>query len=234
MIREIVLDTETTGRIEPDRPPDRRAGLPGTAQPHLRRPGFIARHFYLIPNGRWTRTRALRHRRRDACPANRSSPTSPQFLDFIADAPLVIHSAAFDVGFPQRRDWRGRGLERAAGTGDPDTTDGAAANSPARPPHRCALQTFRHRSVGTRTKHGAASMPGCWAGLSGTLRRPPAGSRALAVETKAVRDLGARPAERRARPAPLCRRRLTGAEAKPHAAFVAALKAKRSWKRYLD
>ena len=97
-MREIVLDTETTG-LDPLRG-DRLVEI-GCVEILNRMPTGQTFHRHINPE----RTCRRKPSRCTGCRLS-SSPTKPlfhevvdEFLEFIGDAPLVIHNASFDIGF---------------------------------------------------------------------------------------------------------------------------------------
>ena len=127
-MREIVLDTETTGLDPVPGPSAGRDRLHRAAQPHSdrRRPSTAISTPSAMCRRRLSRSMAC--------------PTIPQgqaafaeiaddFLAFIGDAPLVIHNAGFDHGFlnaelerAERRADRARAAGRHAAAGAPQAS----------------------------------------------------------------------------------------------------------------
>ncbi len=232
MIREIVLDTETTGLKPED---GHRIVELGCLELLNHMPTGRTLHFYFDPERPMdpdaTRVSGITDEMLRGKPF--FADLAPQFLDFIADAPLVIHNAAFDMGFLNAELARA-GLEALLPERAIDTLLMARRKFPGAPASLDALCKRFGIDLSERTRHGALLDAGLLAQVYLELcggRQP---GLVLAVETHA-RLAAAAPAaaERRARPAPLPSR-LTVAEAEAHTAFVAALKGEAIWKRYLD
>ena len=232
MIREIALDTETTGLKPED---GHRIVELGCLELLNHMPTGRTLHFYFDPERPMdpdaTRVSGITDEMLRGKPF--FADLAPQFLDFIADAPLVIHNAAFDMGFLNAELTRA-GLEPLLPERAIDTLLMARRKFPGAPASLDALCKRFGIDLSERTRHGALLDAGLLAQVYLELcggRQP---GLVLAVETQARFATSApAAAERRARPAPLPSR-LTGAEAEAHAAFVAALKGEAIWKRYLD
>ena len=98
-MREIILDTETTGLDA--KGGDRLIEL-GCVELVNRIPSGREFHAFINPEGREVHPDAEAVHGLSAAflvDKPRFADIAGQFLDFIADAPLVIHNAAFDVGF---------------------------------------------------------------------------------------------------------------------------------------
>lgn len=97
-MRQVFLDTETTG-LSPDNG-DRIIEI-GCVELLYRKPTGSRKHFYLNP-GRDSHEEALRVHGisneflRDKPPF---AAVADELLEFLADAEIIIHNAAFDVGF---------------------------------------------------------------------------------------------------------------------------------------
>ncbi len=230
MLREIVLDTETTGLDA--KGGDRLIEL-GCVEIVNRIPTGVELHHFICPDGRAVHPEAFNvHGLSDEFLRDkpRFAQVVDDFLAFIGDAPLVIHNASFDVGFLNMELGRlGRpeiGRERLV-----DTLEIARRKHPAGPNSLDALCKRYGVDNSKRTKHGALMdsllLAGVYVELLGerqaTLElaaagRPTAGGR-TAVRLAAL-----------ARPVPLAPRLTPEVEA-AHAAFVETLGEKALWKR---
>ena len=160
MLREIVIDTETTG-LDPANG-DRLIEL-GCIEIVNRIPTGREFHRYLNPE---------RDIHRDAVAVHgltgeflKDKPlfkdVADEFLDFIDDAPLVAHNASFDLGFINAE------LERAARPPlHPQSRRryprAGAAPPPGRPQQpRCAVQALRHRHLRAHQARRAARLACC-------------------------------------------------------------------------
>ena len=153
MLREIVLDTETTG-IDPAAG-DRIVEI-GCVELVNHFPTGRTFHAYstrsgAMPQGASPSTGC----RTSSWPTSRSSPRSPtEFVDFVGDGRLVIHNAAFDIGFLNAE---------FARTGHPpldhdrvvDTLSLARRKHPGAPNSLDALCARYGIDNSRRTKHGA-------------------------------------------------------------------------------
>jgi DNA polymerase-3 subunit epsilon len=230
MLREIVLDTETTGLDA--KGGDRLIEL-GCVEIVNRIPTGIELHHFICPEGKSVHPEAFNvHGLSDDFLRDkpRFAEIVDEFLAFIGDAPLVIHNASFDAGFLNMELARvGRpeiGRERLV-----DTLEIARRKHPAGPNSLDALCKRYGVDNSKRTKHGALMdsllLAGVYVELLGerqatlelaSIGRPATGSR------NAVRLAAA------ARPSALPPR-LTPEDEAAHAAFVETLGEKALWKR---
>lgn len=97
-MREIVLDTETTG-LSPD-DGDRIVEI-GCVELVNHMPSGSVYHCYINPDMPMPAAAQAVHGHSDDFLADKPkfAEIAGQFLDFIADAPLIIHNASFDLGF---------------------------------------------------------------------------------------------------------------------------------------
>ncbi|MDX2157793.1 MAG: DNA polymerase III subunit epsilon [Hyphomicrobiaceae bacterium] len=230
-MREIVLDTETTGL---DAKGGDRLIEVGCVEIVNRIPTGLEFHRFICPEDREVHPEAFNVHGlsteflRDK---PRFVEVVDDFLAFIDDAPLVIHNASFDIGFINME------LLRAGRAELPrdrlvDTLEIARRKHPAGPNSLDALCKRYGVDNSKRTKHGALMdsllLAGVYVELLGerqaTLEL--ASSSRQAVSRSAVRIAA------RQRPVPLPAR-LTPEDEAAHAAFVESLGEKAIWKRLL-
>lgn len=227
-MREIVLDTETTG-LDPAKG-DRLVEIAGVELINSVRTGAHF-HCYINPE---------RDMPEDAFAIHGLSTTFlaqhrafrlvvVEFLDFVRDAKLVIHNAAFDMGFINA-ELLAHGHPVIAMEGVIDTLALARRRHPGAPASLDAL-CQRYRIDNTRrVKHGALIdaeiLAEVYAELLGGrqitlgLQRDGAGTRAV---------VAGGPAPRRPQGLPPV---ITGAELAAHAAFIASLGPAAIWNNY--
>jgi DNA polymerase-3 subunit epsilon len=233
MLREVVLDTETTGLDA--RKGDRLIEL-GCVEIVNRIPSGREFHTYICPEDREVHPDAEQvHGLSTAFLKDKPlfKTVAPQFLDFIGDAPLVIHNATFDIGFINMElDRLSRPLlafERVV-----DTLALARRKHPAGPNSLDALCKRYGIDNSKRTKHGALMdswlLAGVYVELLGerqaTLELGRSGSGAATPSLTAARSVErARP-----RPSPLPPR-LAASDEEAHAKLVADLGPNALWKK---
>lgn len=229
MLREIVLDTETTGLDAKNG--DRLIEL-GCIEIVNRIPTGAEFHRFVRPEDRDVHPEAF-NIHGISTEFLRDKPLFADvvdaFLEFIGDAPLVIHNASFDVGFLNMELERvGRPLivrERMV-----DTLEIARRKHPAGPNSLDALCKRYGIDNSKRTKHGALMdsllLAGVYVELLGerqtTFELSPKGQQAVLSSASKV---CAQP-----RPMPLPAR-LTENDIAAHQAFVEQLGEKSIWKR---
>lgn len=227
-MREIVLDTETTG-FEPATG-DRMVEI-GCVELINHIPTGATFHAYFNPDRDMPESAFKVHGLSSDFLADkpRFHEVAEAFLAFIGDAPLVIHNARFDMKFLDFELTRcGRpalGFERAVDT--------LALASRKHPGQRNSLDALCERygvDNSRRTKHGALLDAEILAEVYGELTGGRQTALMLAGEERAARGpvAGQRVA---ARPQALAAR-LTQAERDAHRAFVAKLGAKAVWADY--
>lgn len=216
-MREIVLDTETTGISPQD---GHRLVEIGCLElfNHVATGKFF--HTYVdperdMPEGAF-RVHGLSAEFLSGKP--KFAEVADAFLEFIADDPLVIHNASFDMGFINAE------LKRIGRVGLPmaraiDTLDIARRKFPGSQNNLDALCRRFNVDNSGRTKHGALLdselLAEVYLEMMGG-RQP-----GLVLQTELAGKTGERVA-RAARPVPLPPR-LTGAEREAHDAFIATL-----------
>jgi DNA polymerase III subunit epsilon len=235
-MREIVLDTETTG-FEPSE--GHRIVEIGAVELWNHLPTGRSFHEYLNPERPMPKEAFEVHGLGDDFLRDkpRFQAVAQAFLDFIADAPLVIHNAAFDMRFLNAELAR-TGLPDLPADRAIDTVALARAKFPGAPASLDALCRRFSIDNSARTKHGAlldseilaevyleligGRQPGLGLGLT-----QPAG-----VEGKGGTDPGGGAVLMRhpQRPVPLPPR-LTEDEAAAHADLVAGLGPEAIWAR---
>ena len=227
MLREIVLDTETTGT---DPAGDRIVEI-GCVELLNYIPTGRTFHVYVNPQQRLVSQGALQvHGLSDSFLADKPvfAAVAPDFMEFVREARLVIHNAAFDVGFLNAE--LGRGTSGLRGGPRRLHLVAGAAQHPGASNSLDALCSRYGIDNSRRTKHGALLDAEILAEVYIELIGGKQADLGLAIgRAAAPRGNGAIVAPPRLRPAP----RLTDAERAAHVAFVATLGANALWRDYL-
>lgn len=227
-MREIVLDTETTG-LDPLRG-DRIVEI-GCVEIFNRRPTGATFHCYINPQRSMPAEAFAVHGLSEEFLADK--PTFPkvadEFLNFIGDAPLVIHNANFDVAFLnaelERVNLPAIQRHRLVDTMIIARTKFPSGNTLDQLCSRFGIDNSR------RTKHGALLDSELLAEVYIELVEARQSSLILAEDTPIQRG-GINDAPRRQRPAPLAPR-VTEEDRMAHRAFVATLGDKAIWNEFL-
>jgi DNA polymerase-3 subunit epsilon len=227
-MREIVLDTETTG-LDPLRG-DRLVEI-GCVEIFNRMPTGQTFHRYINPQRDMPKEAFDVHGLSAEFLADKPlfSAVADEFLAFVGDAPLVIHNASFDIGFINAE------LEKVARTAIPrerlvDTLLLARRKHPGvsnRLDDLCSRYAIDNSH---RTKHGALLdaelLAEVYIDLIGARQ-----SQLILAEKVQSHTGAAADAPRRQRTEPLVPR-LTEAEFAAHLAFVQTLGEKRLWNEF--
>jgi DNA polymerase-3 subunit epsilon len=229
-MREIVLDTETTG-LDPLRG-DRLVEI-GCVEIFNRMPTGQTHHVYINPerdmpleafnvhglSAEFLSTKPLFHEVVDA------------FLDFIGDAPLVIHNASFDIGFINAELDR---IKRPPISRDRlvDTLMLARRKHPGVSNRLDDLCSRYAIDNSRRTKHGALLDSELLAEVYIDLIGARQSSLILAEDAPVQRTGGINDTPRRQRTEPLAPR-VTAEDIDAHRAFVATLGDKPIWAEFL-
>jgi DNA polymerase-3 subunit epsilon len=227
-MREIVLDTETTG-LDPLRG-DRLVEV-GCVEIFNRMPTGQTFHRYINPQREMPKEAQEVHGLTSEFLADKPvfSAIADDFLAFLGDAPLVIHNASFDIGFINAE------LEKVARTPIPrerlvDTLLLARRKHPGvsnRLDDLCSRYAIDNSH---RTKHGALLdaelLAEVYIDLIGARQ-----SQLILAETIQTHISTQSDAPRRQRLEPLLVR-ITAAELAAHAAFVATLGEKAMWNEF--
>ncbi len=229
-MREVVLDTETTG-FEPETG-DRVVEI-GAVELLNHLPTGRTYHQYINPERAMPQSAFEVHGLGDDFLRDKPvfKDIAAAFLDFVGDARLVIHNAGFDMKFlTHELRWAGKApipMERAI-----DTVAMARRKFPGSPASLDALCRRFGIDNSSREKHGALLDSELLAEVYLELiggRQPDLVLASVAEVSEAAGDA---PWQPRPRPQPLPSR-LTPAEAEAHAAFVATFAEVALWKRYL-
>ena len=229
-MREIVLDTETTG-LDPLRG-DRLVEV-GCVEIFNRMPTGQSFHRYINPERDMPAEAFAVH----GLSTEFLSAKPPfaevvdEFLEFIGDAPLVIHNALFDISFINAE------LDRIRRSPIPrerlvDTLLLARRKHPGvsnRLDDLCSRYAIDNSH---RTKHGALLDAELLAEVYVDLIGARQSQLILAAEAEEIRIGVTGDTPRRQRPAPLATR-VTDAEREAHRAFVATLGEKAIWNEFL-
>ena len=227
-MREIVLDTETTG-LDPLRG-DRLVEI-GCVEIFNRMPTGQVYHCYINPERDMPQEAFDVHGLSGEFLADKPlfNEVVEEFLEFIGDAPLVIHNASFDIGFINAELGR---VARPVIARDRlvDTLLLARRKHPGvsnRLDDLCSRYAIDNSH---RTKHGALLdaelLAEVYIDLIGARQ-----SQLILTETSAVRTDGISDAPRRQRPTALAPR-LTEEDRAAHRAFVATLGDKPIWQEF--
>jgi DNA polymerase-3 subunit epsilon len=228
-MREIVLDTETTG-LDPYQ--GHRLVEIGCVELVNRFPSGKVFHKYLNPERDMPAEAFAVHGLSSEFLKDKPffSDICEELIEFIADAPLVAHNANFDLGFLNAELERcGRALvgrERLV-----DTLMLARRRHPAGPnglDHLCARYGIDNSR---RTKHGALLDAELLAEVYIELVGGRQASLILVESSRAVPVAGGKAIVVRARAQPLPTR-VTVAELEAHAQFIASLGDKAIWREY--
>jgi DNA polymerase III subunit epsilon len=229
-MREIVLDTETTG-LDPLRG-DRLVEV-GCVELFNRMPTGVTFHRYFNPERDMPAEAFAVHGLSSEFLADKPffHEVVEEFLVFIGDAPLVIHNASFDVSFinaeldrikrppiPRERLVDTLLLARRKHPGVSNRLDDLCS--------RYAIDNSR------RTKHGALLDSELLAEVYVDLIGARQSQLILASESRAIRLDGSGESVRRQRTVPLTAR-ITIEEREAHRAFIATLGDKPIWNDYL-
>lgn len=226
-MREIVLDTETTG-FDPATG-DRLVEI-GCVELMNHVPTGVTFHRYINPERDMPDGAFAVHGLSEAF--LRDYPVfadqAQAFLDFIGDARLVIHNAEFDMKFLNAELSRLRRAELVM-TRVVDTLALARRRFPGAPASLDALCKRFSIDTSARTLHGALLDSQLLAEVYLELRGGRQSGMALTVSRETPRQ-GTVGTVRRARPSPLASR-LSPEEAEAHAAFVARMGQSAIWQR---
>src|SRR5579871_256753 len=229
-MREIVLDTETTG-LDPLRG-DRLVEI-GCVEIFNRMPTGQSFHRYFNPERAMPAEAFAVHGLSTEFLAAKPlfAEEVEDFLAFIGDAPLVIHNASFDISFINAELDR---IKRPAILRDRlvDTLLLARRKHPGVSNRLDDLCSRYSIDNSRRTKHGALLDAELLAEVYVDLIGARQSSLILASDTSEIRVTGTIDAPRRQRPAPLAPR-LSDAEREAHRAFVATLGDKPIWNDFL-
>ena len=229
-MREIVLDTETTS-LDPLRG-DRLVEI-GCVEIFNRMPTGQTFHRYLNPERDMPAEAYAVHGLSTEFLAGkpRFAEVVEEFLEFIADAPLVIHNASFDIGFINAELDR---LKRAAIARDRlvDTLLLARRKHPGVSNRLDDLCSRYAIDNSRRTKHGALLDAELLAEVYIDLIGARQSQLVLASETRGAQAGLSGEMLRRQREVPLSPR-ITDADREAHRAFIASLGDKPIWNDFL-
>jgi DNA polymerase-3 subunit epsilon len=230
MLREIVLDTETTGT---DHAKGDRVIEIGCVELLSHIPTGKSYHVYINPERPVSAGAFAVHGLSDEFLADKPvfATIADEFADFVGDARLVIHNAAFDIGFLNaefaRTGHRPFNLPDAI-----DTLSMARRRHPGAANNLDALCTRYGIDNSRRTKHGALLDAEILAEVYIELIGGRQVGFDLSLHPSARRTAAQSQAAREARPRNLISR-LTEAERAAHEAFIQSLGPSTLWREYL-
>src|SRR3982074_3586074 len=229
-MREIILDTETTG-LDPLR--GARLVESGCVEIFSRMPTGQTFHCHINPEREMPAEAFAVHGLSSAFLADKPlfNEVVDEFLQFIGDAPLVIHNASFDIGFINAELDR---IKRPAIARDRlvDTLLLARRKHPGVSNRLDDLCSRYAIDNSRRTKHGALLDAELLAEVYIDLIGARQSQLILASEARDARAGGYGEMPRRQRPIPLVPR-VTEADRTAHQAFVATLGDKPIWNDFL-
>ena len=228
-MREIVLDTETTG-LDPLRG-DRLVEI-GCVEIFNRMPTGQTFHRYINPQRDMPKEAFDVHGLSAEFLADKPlfADVAEEFLEFIGDSPLVIHNASFDIGFINAE------LEKVTRRAIPrerlvDTLLLARRKHPGVSNRLDDLCSRYAIDNSRRTKHGALLdaelLAEVYIDLIGARQ-----SQLILADRAAIRVAGQAQMQRRERPTPLAPR-LSADELAAHAGFVESLGEAAIWREFL-
>ena len=229
-MREIVLDTETTG-LDP-KGGDRLIEL-GCVELVNRMPTGREYHCYFTPEGRAVHPEAEAVHGLSGSflvTQPRFADEAPKFLEFIGNDPLVIHNASFDIGFINHELER-LGQQQILSTRVVDTLALARRRHPAGPNSLDALCKRYGIDNSQRIKHGAIMDSLLLASVYVELLGERQTTFSLGGHGSAGARNGAAQGRARQRPAPLAAR-VTATMEQAHRLFVETLGPKAIWRRF--
>jgi DNA polymerase III subunit epsilon len=229
-MREIVLDTETTG-LDP-KGGDRLIEL-GCIELVNRIPTGREYHCYFTPEGRAVHPEAEAVHGLSASflvTQPRFADEAPKFLEFIGNDPLIIHNASFDIGFLNHELER-LGHMQILTTRVVDTLALARRRHPAGPNSLDALCKRYGIDNSQRIKHGAIMDSLLLASVYVELLGERQTTLSLGGHGTSHQHDGAALGRARQRPVPL-ETRVTAAIEQAHQLFVDTLGPKALWKRF--
>jgi DNA polymerase III subunit epsilon len=232
-MREIVLDTETTGL----RPEDGERVIEiGAVELVNRFPTGEYFHVYINPQGRQVHPDALRvHGITDAFLADKPdfSVVAPSFLAFIQDAHLVAHNASFDMAFINAELAR-LGYPKIGAESVVDTLMLARRKHPMGPNSLDALCARYNIDNSRRTRHGALLdselLAEVYLELTGGRQAVLVLEEEIVVTETAAANMDG--LQIRSRRQPL-EPRVTEVELREHIAFLEAFEEEPIWRRYV-
>ena len=230
-MREIILDTETTG-LDPLRG-DRLVEI-GCVEIHNRLPPGQTFHRHLNPERDMPAEAFAVHGLSTEFLATKPlfGEVVDEFIEFIGDAPLVIHNASFDIAFINAE------LERIRRAPIPrdrlvDTLLLARRKHPGVSNRLDDLCSRYAIDNSRRTKHGALLDAELLAEVYIDLIGARQSQLILAAEVRHTTEAGIGEMPRRQRPVPLAAR-LSDEERLAHRAFIASLGEKAIWSEFLS
>jgi len=231
-MREIVLDTETTG-LDPFDTPAHRIVEIGAVELWNQIPTGKTYHQYIQPERDMPAEALAVHGITEAFLADKPvfAAIAREFLDFVGDATMVIHNASFDMKFINAElQWAGHPV--LPDTQALDTLQIARRRFPGSPASLDALCRRFGIDNSMREKHGALLdseiLADVYLELTGG-RQQGFGLEATATGQKTSSEDENWRAKPRAHPLPA---RLTLSEAEAHAQFVDELGEASVWSRY--